>query len=463
MTSFHRHGDCLTVVAALLVMTALWSSCSLVNQEPANQSPLVQIREADTTIVSRNGRVQLTVSASDEDDDPLRYEWTAGGGSFTDSLSNTTFWIAPSEIFGNSEFFLISVTILDSQDETKDPVETFLIEVVQRPPVLIAPSDTIVSFREPFVLIQASATDEDNDPLTFDWEVLEGGLAADLVGLQVQTRDSLSTLRLATLEPGEILLALSMTDGSDTIRSEFVVTVAAPDLPATGTATLELPSADGGTRNYEIDVYEYPNQQGVEPLLIESWFEAEALCRARDMRLCTVEEWVNACEGPESRVVSSIDDRASLPEEFGLRFCNEQGSGLWGGDNQNLEDVAPSGSFPNCTSGTGAYDLTGNALEWLQEWAPPAANATTTEGVGRRGVFSISSTIFSGSSCASVSPGLGVIKLEGELPRPVTQAFLDSLLSAPIDPAFVEEARQSPTLSPYFTVEGSRRGFRCCR
>lgn len=463
MTSFHRHGDCLTVVVALLGITVLWTSCSLVNQEPANQSPQVQIREADTTVVARNGRVRLTVSASDEDDDPLRYEWTAGGaGSFTDSLSNTTLWIAPSEILGSSEFFLITVTILDSQDETEDPVETFLIKVVQRPPELIAPADTTISFREPFILVQAAATDEDNDPLTFDWEVLEGGLTTDRLRQQVQTRDGVSILRLSTLEPGEVLMALTMTDGFDTIRSEFVVSVTTPDLPATGTAILELPSASGGTRNYEIDVYEYPNQRGVEPLLVESWFEAQALCRERDMRLCTVEEWVNACEGPESRQFSSVDDRASLPEEFGLRFCNEQGSGLWGGDVENLEAMAPSGSFPNCTSGTGVYDLTGNALEWLQEWVPPEANALTTVGVGRRGAFSLSSTIFSGASCGNTSR-LELIQLEGDLPRPVSQAFLDSLFSAPIDPFFVEVARNSVQLSQYFTPEGLRRGFRCCR
>lgn len=450
-------------LALLCLLATLWSACSLVNQPPPNQSPKVQISEVDTTVVSRGGRVELRVSASDEDDDPLRYEWNAlGSGSFTDSLANTTFWIAPTQIFGNSEFFSISVTIIDNQPDTEDPVVTFLIEVVQRAPVLRAPSDTLVSFREPVVLLQASATDEDNDVVTFDWVLRDGGLTADRVRLQQQTRDSVSTLLLLALEPGVVPLELVVTDGSDTLRSELDVTVTQPVLPEGGTSVLELPSLDGGTRSYEIDVYEYPNQRGVEPLFVDSWFEAEALCRARDMRLCSVEEWINACQGPEARSVSSVDDRDGLPQEFGLRFCNEQGSDLWGGDNQDLEAVAPSGSFPNCTSGSGTYDMTGNAFEWVQEWVPPEAGATSTEGVGRRANFSRSSTVFTGTSCSGFGPALGLLQLEGDLPRPVPQAFVDSLFWAPISAAFVDSVRTSPTYAPYFDT-GLRRGFRCCR
>ena len=103
VTGACRQVDGLSLVAALTLAAALWTSCSLVNQELPNESPVVQVRMADTTVVARGGRVELTVTASDEDDDPLRYEWSAGGaGSFTDSLASTTQWIAPTQIFGRS-------------------------------------------------------------------------------------------------------------------------------------------------------------------------------------------------------------------------------------------------------------------------------------------------------------------------------------------------------------------------
>jgi len=442
----------------------LWTSCSLVNQELPNQPPVVQVRDVDTLVVARGGHVSFTVSASDEDDDPLRYEWTAlGAGRFSDSLASRTRWIAPTQIVGSSEFFLVSVTIIDSRPETEDPVESFLIEVVQRVPVLIAPRDTVISFRDPEVVLVARASDEDNDALSFAWEVLEeDGLAANQVRPRTQNADSMSTLRLLALVPGDVVLEVSAGDGADTVKAEFTVSVLAPDLPEGGTVTLSLPSVDGGTRNYEIDVYEYPNQRGVAPLLVESWFEAEALCRERDMRLCAQDEWVNACRGPESLPFSSVDDRDDLPEQFGLRYCNEIGSDLSGGDLVDPETVAPSGSFPNCTSGSGVYDQTGNAREWMQEWIGPAAGATTTEGVGRAGGQSASGTAFVRASCA-FNLTFGAIQLEGDLPRPVPRAFIDSMLWAPADPAFADSARTSAVYQNYFSEPGERSGFRCCR
>ena len=48
---------------------------------------------------------------------------------------------------------------------------------------------------------------------------------------------------------------------------------------------------------------------------------------------------------------------------FGLRFCNTARS-----YHSTIEDgIAESGSYPNCQSGNGVYDLTGNLREWTGE------------------------------------------------------------------------------------------------
>ena len=54
-----------------------------------------------------------------------------------------------------------------------------------------------------------------------------------------------------------------------------------------------------------------------------------------------------------------------LPEAFGRRFCNTPGSEFVGLSPDPETDRAPSGSFFNCASSAGVYDLTGNLSEWV--------------------------------------------------------------------------------------------------
>jgi formylglycine-generating enzyme required for sulfatase activity len=77
--------------------------------------------------------------------------------------------------------------------------------------------------------------------------------------------------------------------------------------------------------------------------------DAGARCKARGAALCAGDEWERACRGP---------DGASWP--FGTAFrrgpCN-----LHGGE------PAITGSFPECRSAVGAYDMSGNVAEWVAD------------------------------------------------------------------------------------------------
>lgn len=445
--------------ALVLLLAAAWSgsSCSIVDQGLPNEAPVVQVREADTTRVRRGGKVDLQVTASDADDDPLTYLWSAlGEGRFTDSTSSHTQWIAPAQIAGASEVYLVQVTVQDHQPETEDPVESFVIEVVQRPPVLVAPRDTVVSFREPEVRLDVSARDEDGDPLSFRWELLAGDRLVLATPRPAQA--GVSRAVLVPLVPGPARLAVEVTDGADTVRTEIALDIVAPNLPEGGTVHLDLPASALTPHGYEIDVYEYPNRRGEAPLTVDSWFEAHALCQSRGMRLCTAAEWANACRGPEGGTFSSTDDPGLLPEAFGLRFCNQTGSDL-AGDDPAVDVLAPAGSFPNCASSAGVYDMTGNAFEWLADFHLP--QPVVIDSVGVVGRFSLSSTSFTGLTCGDIASREATIPLEGDLQLPVPQAFIDSVLSAPYSPARIEAIRaQTARYQGYFT---SGRGLRCCR
>ena len=124
-----------------------------------------------------------------------------------------------------------------------------------------------------------------------------------------------------------------------------------------------------------IDRFEWPNERGAEPRLLTSWQDAKGLCEGRGKRLCDEPEWLFACEGPEM-----------LPYTYGFRrdptACvvdrfYEVPNGPyapWDVCATRPECVAamalvnqsePAGSFQRCESPFGAFDMNGNANEWV--------------------------------------------------------------------------------------------------
>jgi len=119
-------------------------------------------------------------------------------------------------------------------------------------------------------------------------------------------------------------------------------------------------------KRYCIDKYEWPNQAGVRPEVMNRFHQAQLKCAAVGKRMCTESEWNFACEGPEM-----------LPFPYGYKRdplkCN--GDHLW--DDPNMKAVAkrdatelarlwkgvPSGSQPECVSPFGVHDLPANADE----------------------------------------------------------------------------------------------------
>ena len=119
-------------------------------------------------------------------------------------------------------------------------------------------------------------------------------------------------------------------------------------------------------KRYCIDTYEWPNQKGVRPEVMNRFHQAQVKCAAVGKRMCTESEWTLACEGPEM-----------LPFPYGYvrdaTKCN--GDHMW--DEPNMGKVAkrdaaelarlwhgvPSGSQPNCISPFGVADLPANTDE----------------------------------------------------------------------------------------------------
>jgi formylglycine-generating enzyme len=131
----------------------------------------------------------------------------------------------------------------------------------------------------------------------------------------------------------------------------------------------EAPSRCVGARvkkRYCIDTYEWPNEKGVRPEVMNNFYQAQVKCAAVGKRMCTESEWTLACEGPEMK---------PFPHGYvrDAKKCN--GDHAW--DDPDMDKVAdrdpeelarlwrgvPSGSQPECVSDYGVADLPANTDE----------------------------------------------------------------------------------------------------
>jgi sulfatase modifying factor 1 len=111
-------------------------------------------------------------------------------------------------------------------------------------------------------------------------------------------------------------------------------------------------------KRFCIDRYEWPNESGQRPEVMNNFYQAQVKCAALGKQLCTESEWTLACEGAELR-----------PFPYGFvrdaQRCN--GDQPWdkpdmslvarrdAGELARLWQGVPSGSQPECRSTYGVY------------------------------------------------------------------------------------------------------------
>lgn len=125
--------------------------------------------------------------------------------------------------------------------------------------------------------------------------------------------------------------------------------------------------------HYCMDRFEYPNQKGVYPWIMVSWYEAEDLCADEGKRLCAEDEWTFACEGEEATPYPygyTRDPGACISDGQWRAFSESamrprDGAGAMA-EMDRLWQGFPSGAQPRCKSSFGVYDMTGNIDEWTR-------------------------------------------------------------------------------------------------
>jgi outer membrane protein OmpA-like peptidoglycan-associated protein len=135
---------------------------------PPNRSPVVSCSADKSMVYAESGdKAGVHAVASDPDNDPLTYSWTSSGGAVEGNGPEAR-WNSSGATLGT---YAVKVHVDDGRGGTADCSTDIRVEPrPNRPPTMSCSADrNSVLIGEP-VQIAATATDPDNDPLTYSWE-----------------------------------------------------------------------------------------------------------------------------------------------------------------------------------------------------------------------------------------------------------------------------------------------------
>ncbi len=150
-------------------------------------------------------------------------------------------------------------------------------------------------------------------------------------------------------------------------------------------------------RRFCMDRFEYPNVEGVKPVVMVDWHQAKQACSIEGKRLCLASEWNFACEGNERLPYPYGYDRDTTacnmerprptpePDEHALGLPRSIGAEVG-----RLDMRVPSGSRKGCVSPFGVQDMTGNVDEWTineEHFEPPQGDKKPTFISGLKGGY----------------------------------------------------------------------------
>jgi hypothetical protein len=129
--------------------------------------------------------------------------------------------------------------------------------------------------------------------------------------------------------------------------------------------------------DYCIDRFEYPNREGELPLTLVDFHDAQRACAADGKRLCTVDEYNFACEGPDMHPYATgferdteacnVDRPFDAVATFRMaRHDDCMKDPICAAEMHRLDRRYPIGQRLGCVSWAGVYDLNGNVNEWVR-------------------------------------------------------------------------------------------------
>ena len=152
---------------------------------PPNRPPVVSCSADKSAVFAGSGdSAAVQAAASDPDNDPLTYSWSANGGSVGGSGSAAK-WSSYGATPGT---YTIRVRVDDGRGGTADCSTDIRVEPQpNRPPTMSCAADRNSVTVGDTVQITATASDPDNDPLTYSWKSSSGRVRGKDASVRFET------------------------------------------------------------------------------------------------------------------------------------------------------------------------------------------------------------------------------------------------------------------------------------
>jgi outer membrane protein OmpA-like peptidoglycan-associated protein len=175
-----------------------------------NDPPTVSCAVANASI-KQDEKTTVRANATDPNGDPLTFSWASSGGKVTgkdDTVEFDATGVAPGR-------YTVTATVSDGKLQSNCTAEITVIKKNLPPSVSCEPSRRRVTQGET-ATISATATDPNNDKLTYGWSVNGEKLAAD---------GSTLTFGSAGRKPGDYTVTVTVNDGEFGASCSSTVTV----------------------------------------------------------------------------------------------------------------------------------------------------------------------------------------------------------------------------------------------
>ena len=183
---------------------------------PINKKPVISL--ANSFSVNSGENITITASATDADNDPLTYSWSIDNALTATGTDSASVAVTASTVTQNTNYVL-TLTVSDgTANVSKSTTLTVVAPTTgNNAPVVEMIADVTIE-ENMQTNVAVSATDADNDPLTFSWNVP--------AGLTLSGADANVTLTATEVDADtNYTVSVDVSDGTVVTTQSFTVTV----------------------------------------------------------------------------------------------------------------------------------------------------------------------------------------------------------------------------------------------